>query len=70
MSEAFLSAGEDGEVGVEEYNHQHRDLYRWRIEVQGNDTRGVTSTTKLTLVMFLVTVVFLSLLLSMSSCYG
>ena len=64
-----MSAGEDGEVGVEEYNHQHRDLYRWRIEVQGT-SRRITSATKLTLVMFLVTVVFLSLLLSMSSCYG
>ena len=64
-----MSAGEDGEVGVEEYNHQHRDLYRWRIEVQGNDTRGITSATKLTLVIFLVTVL-ISLLLSMSSCYG
>ena len=65
-----MSAGEDGEVRMEEYNHQHRDLYRWRIEVQGNDTRGLTSATKLTLVIFMVMVVVLSLLLSMSSCYG
>ena len=54
LLEGFWYAGGAGKVGVEKYDAQRREFYRWRIEVHWNQTRVMTmgnETIKVTLEM-------------------